>query len=595
VIKLNEKREKSMNEKKKKSIQKAFPVVLAVLVIASLAIVSFGFFLLSREKKGEITFVQLTDLHLCEKSFAESYYGAGNINPSSIVKQAFMEIKEINPDFVVLTGDLVAAADDFPPEKAEEWFSLLQNHIAILEDEGITVYPLVGNHDVVGVSNPTIPPETDGYGKETFKHFFGLEETFYSFKQGNYLFLALDPNQIGEGGKGLEYRINPLQLDWIDSELSHIEGSSIVFLHEPTTCLSNRNEFFNVLNKHNVSAIFSGHAHEDTLLTSTFSSIPEQVTGALCGSWWKGPNKDDCPMGYRIVRLDNEGISSFYRELGEKTQLNLIFPTTSVFSPEESEVGVKVYSPDRIETVLCAWEGEKPEKMNLTNRGLWIEANAKISPPNSAKEYVPLLIIASGENETYTADFPFKVSDQKLQEIEEIRKNSEDIMGRYVETEGVVTAVFQDAGLMFISNLQSGMPVYYGDSLNPPKPAVGTVCRVEGKLVNYSGTLQIMLWDGNLSKPIGVHKLPEPLKVTPSEVGEPIEGNLIQLKNVKVSSVERKSFWVEGYSGKVEIYCGYLDSVPSWIIPGKKLDVVGICTQFNDHHRVCPRSYEDLA
>lgn len=90
--------------------------------------------------------------------------------------------------------------------------------------------------------------------------------------------------------------------------------------------------------------------------------------------------------------------------------------------------------------------------------------------------------------------------------------------------------------------------------------------------------LEIGLWDGNLSKPLGTRKLPEPIRITPSEVGESTEGNLVQLKNVKVSSVE-------GYS---------LGSVPPWIAPGKKLDVVGVCMQYKDHYEVCPRSYEDL-
>ena len=49
----------------------------------------------------------------------------------------------------------------------------------------------------------------------------------------------------------------------------------------------------------------------DILIDS--QGIPEQVTGALCGEWWRGDCSDGKPCGYRIVQLEGNNIpAGFY-------------------------------------------------------------------------------------------------------------------------------------------------------------------------------------------------------------------------------------------------------------------------------------------
>ena len=73
----------------------------------------------------EVTFVHMTDVHLCETEFAEGYYDTSpGTDPLVFFNEMIDEIKSLNPDFVVDTGDLVAVADKFGPEIAERWFML---------------------------------------------------------------------------------------------------------------------------------------------------------------------------------------------------------------------------------------------------------------------------------------------------------------------------------------------------------------------------------------------------------------------------------------------------------------------------------------
>jgi len=266
----------------------------------------------------EVTFVHMTDVHLCETEFAEGYYDTSpGTDPLVFFNEMIDEIKSLNPDFVVDTGDLVAVADKFGPEIAERWFMLYNKSIQRLVDAGIDVHVVLGNHDVVGVNDKSVNITEPGYGKEMFRTYFGA--TNYSFDEGGYHFVVLDANNIGErwgmAGKGLYYAIEEPQLSWLENDLSSTDKPSIVFLHEPTPTLENSDKAWDILRKHNIIAIFSGHWHDDELLNS--SGILEQVSGAVCGGWWRGANKDGVPPGYRIVVLGETWIKTFYKATGE--------------------------------------------------------------------------------------------------------------------------------------------------------------------------------------------------------------------------------------------------------------------------------------
>ena len=70
----------------------------------------FGMLLIPCVAAEEVVFVHITDVHLCDADFAESYYGAGaDVDPPAFFGETIAEIGPINPDFVVCTGDLVAA------------------------------------------------------------------------------------------------------------------------------------------------------------------------------------------------------------------------------------------------------------------------------------------------------------------------------------------------------------------------------------------------------------------------------------------------------------------------------------------------------
>ena len=126
-------------------------------------------------------------------------------------------------------------------------------------------------------------------------------------------------------GKGLYYAIEEPQLSWLENDLSSTSNPSIVFLHEPTLTLENSDEVWEILSEHNT---ISGHWHDEELLNS--SGIPEQVTGAVCGGWWRGPNKDGVAQGYRIVVMDGTEINTSYKATGEDRQINILNPSEPI-------------------------------------------------------------------------------------------------------------------------------------------------------------------------------------------------------------------------------------------------------------------------
>ncbi|PKP55666.1 hypothetical protein CVT91_15060 [Candidatus Atribacteria bacterium HGW-Atribacteria-1] len=130
------------------------------------------------------------------------------------------------------------------------------------------------------------------------------------------------------------------QIEWLREDLSYRQGSPLlIFFHIPTRSWENYAEVLNLFNQHSTK-MFSGHLHMDVLIDS--QGIPEQVTGALCGEWWRGFCPDGKPYGYRIVQVEGSNISSFYKEIGSKRQINIIAPDPLVCGI--TEVTAQIYT-----------------------------------------------------------------------------------------------------------------------------------------------------------------------------------------------------------------------------------------------------------
>lgn len=125
-------------------------------------------------------------------------------------------------------------------------------------------YPIVGNHD-----------RSNSKADSTWQKLFplpqngpaGFKSLVYSFDYDAGHFVILDSE------KPKEHLINKTQRDWLSRDLADSKKKyNFVFYHEPAFCISRdadgleavpaeRNAFWNVIDKYNVTAVFNGHEH----------------------------------------------------------------------------------------------------------------------------------------------------------------------------------------------------------------------------------------------------------------------------------------------------------------------------------------------
>jgi len=260
------------------------------------------------EKDGSgFTFAQITDIHL-----SADHLPAFN--------ELIAELNQISPDFVVATGDLIVEGNSATVAQAGEWFNVYRDAVAQLD---VPLFNAVGNHDVVGIKREDITEADPGYGKSIFTELFG--PSYYSFDWGEYHCVVLDPNDMADGQQ--VYQIPPVQLQWLEEDLKLRKDSPLlVFYHEPTPAWRNRDAVLEVLDGHQTS-MFCGHLHQDTVVAGSgqgdSSWVMEQITGAVSGEWWHGPNPDGRPGGYRLVSINGDEVDSLYKGTGEDRVIDL--------------------------------------------------------------------------------------------------------------------------------------------------------------------------------------------------------------------------------------------------------------------------------
>lgn len=157
---------------------------------------------------GEIKYLVFTDLH------------HGNIMPDCKVRleQIIEAAYDHKVDFIMNLGDFA-----WPCEE-NRWIVDRWNHLDIPH------YIAIGNHDL------------DCQDKETFKKFYNLESTYYSFEDDYFHYVVLDTNYFRHEGEDYDYAygnyygkkreyICKEQLEWIRNDVSHTQKPCILFSH----------------------------------------------------------------------------------------------------------------------------------------------------------------------------------------------------------------------------------------------------------------------------------------------------------------------------------------------------------------------------
>jgi hypothetical protein len=182
-------------------------------------------------------------------------------NENGYFQQTVKSIRKINPAFVVALGDLQGKCSGGKNCKRD--YEYWEN---IMGDLAPKTYAVQGNHDRIG----------DSRADEAWRSKFefpkngpeGLSEITYFFDFGNsrFIVLASDNPEI--------HLVDTSQRAWLDQNLAtNKKGNVFVFFHEPAYPVyqksgesldnhpSERDALWQIFDKYNVTAVFSGHEH----------------------------------------------------------------------------------------------------------------------------------------------------------------------------------------------------------------------------------------------------------------------------------------------------------------------------------------------
>ena len=276
-------------------------------------------------KNTDVSFIQMADPQfgmyssiskLSESDIAERRERGINIEYTGPVLEGFGKetllfteaieaANQINPDFVVICGDMVHNSDS--KEQIQE---LLR--ISRLLKEEIKIYWVAGNHDV-GDS----PTQTD---LNEYKERFG--EYNYSFQEKNCYFIVInsaicyDPSLVPNEWDDLIYFLEKELQIAATSQYKH----RIIFMHHPLYLndphegdnylvipAESRSRMLDLITEYEVNFVFTGHLHKNNYkkLGST-----ELVSTGPVGF----PIGND-PSGIRHVRVNGDFLTHEYSAL----------------------------------------------------------------------------------------------------------------------------------------------------------------------------------------------------------------------------------------------------------------------------------------
>ena len=189
-------------------------------------------------------FVQLSDVHW-------GYSGPANPDALNTLKKTIATVNalDVQPDFVIFTGDLTHTTDD--PKERRKRMGEFKEIAAGLKVKTVRFIP--GEHDA-SLDNGA-----------AYKENFGL--TNYTFEHKGVHFIVLD--NVSDAGA----KLGDAQLDWLKEDLAKQSKNAriVVFTHRPLFDLAPRWDWATrdgekaiaLLTPYNNVAVFYGHIHQE--------------------------------------------------------------------------------------------------------------------------------------------------------------------------------------------------------------------------------------------------------------------------------------------------------------------------------------------
>ena len=226
----------------------------------------------------------------------------GLAKETSLFTEAIETANKINPDFVVICGDMVHNSN------SDEQFQELIR-ISRLLNEDIKLYWVAGNHDVG--DKPTRA------GLAQYKEQFG--EYNYSFQEENCHFIVLNSSICYDPGSVPDEW--DILISFLEKELqlaaSTQKRHKIIFMHHPLF-LNDPNEgdnyfvipsarrakIIDLITEYDVSAVFTGHLHRNNY--KKIGNTELVSTGPV------GFPLGEDPSGIRHVQVDDNSLTHEY-------------------------------------------------------------------------------------------------------------------------------------------------------------------------------------------------------------------------------------------------------------------------------------------
>ena len=259
------------------------------------------------------TFIHIADFHIGDPRGLKE-------NPKETIgwkaaRKVIEEINLLNPDFVIITGDLTFG-QAYPFEYSFEYKTCYK----ILQKFQVPTFLSPGNHDGY--------IQTGQDGLKFWERYFG--PLYYSFNYGDNHFISINSYDWAKISRiGFSYlvfnwggSVRDEQLQWIENDLQQHEQSEMISMmlhHNPIwdttsdSLLKNgyqgREDLLSLIHQYRVNMVFAGHVHYDDVTKENETLFITTTTAA------SSVEDEDGYWGYRLVEINDGHIESInYKE-----------------------------------------------------------------------------------------------------------------------------------------------------------------------------------------------------------------------------------------------------------------------------------------